>query len=115
MHFFLETSILTHLQVQVQTTSSSRPRRKVSSADNSCDCLTPAPGQKGQKSGPKQANAEKAAASLANGVNALSVDESSRAKSKNLDVLAEYEKTKAKGNANFVVIGALNRCSRIGY
>jgi elongation factor 1 alpha-like protein len=35
----------------------------------------------------------------------MKIDDTPRARSKNLDVLAEYEKTKAKNAANFVVIG----------
>jgi elongation factor 1 alpha-like protein len=35
----------------------------------------------------------------------MKVDDTPRAKSKNLDVLAEFDKTKAKNAANFVVIG----------
>lgn len=35
----------------------------------------------------------------------MKIDDTPRAKSKNLDVLAEFEKTKAKNAANFVVIG----------
>jgi hypothetical protein len=42
---------------------------------------------------------------IANGVEALKIDDTPRARSKNLDVLAEFEKTKAKNAANFVVIG----------
>ena len=40
-----------------------------------------------------------------NGVEALKIDDAPRGLSKNLDVLAEYGKTKAKNTANFVVIG----------
>lgn len=35
----------------------------------------------------------------------MKMDDTPKAKSKNLDVLAEYEKAKAKNAANFVVIG----------
>ena len=35
------------------------------------------------------------------------MDDTPRAKSKNLDVLAEFDKAKAKNAANFVVIGML--------
>ena len=35
----------------------------------------------------------------------MKVDDTPRARSKNLDVLTEYEKSKAKNAANFVVIG----------
>ncbi|CAD6449361.1 8c653c68-7b3a-4870-b09b-57c95e3f3990 [Sclerotinia trifoliorum] len=40
-----------------------------------------------------------------NGVDSSKVDDVPRATSKNLDVLAEFEKTKSKNAANFVVIG----------
>lgn len=39
----------------------------------------------------------------------MKIDDTPRARSKNLDVLAEFEKTKAKNAANFVVIGMLLR------
>lgn len=39
------------------------------------------------------------------GVAKLSIQEPVRVKSKNLDVAAEYKKTKRKNAANFVVIG----------
>jgi len=42
---------------------------------------------------------------IANGVEALKVDDTPRATSKNLDVLQEYEKLEKKKEANFVVIG----------
>ena len=35
----------------------------------------------------------------------MRVDDTPKAKSKNLDVLAEFERRKAKNAANFVVIG----------
>jgi elongation factor 1 alpha-like protein len=38
-------------------------------------------------------------------VEAIRVDDTPKAKSKNLDVLAEFERRKAKNAANFVVIG----------
>ncbi|ESZ94291.1 hypothetical protein SBOR_5287 [Sclerotinia borealis F-4128] len=40
-----------------------------------------------------------------NGVDATKVEDVPRAKSKNLDVLAEFKKTRSKNAANFVVIG----------
>jgi elongation factor 1 alpha-like protein len=49
--------------------------------------------------------AEKKADQIANGVEAMRIDDTPKATSKNLDVLAEYEKAKAKNSANFVVIG----------
>jgi len=42
---------------------------------------------------------------ITNGVNNLTVADASKAKSKNLDVLTEYNKIKHKNAANFVVIG----------
>ena len=45
------------------------------------------------------------ASQIANGVEAMKLDDTPRAKSKNLDVLKEFEKAKAKNAANFVVIG----------
>ena len=42
---------------------------------------------------------------MANGVESLKIDDTPRVKSKNLNVLAEFEKKKAKNAANFVVIG----------
>ena len=42
---------------------------------------------------------------IANGVSNLSLADSPKPKSKGLNVLAEYEKSKAKKTANFVVIG----------
>ncbi|KAI9718720.1 MAG: hypothetical protein M1812_003894 [Candelaria pacifica] len=62
-------------------------------------------GSKVGKPAPKQPNGTKEVSQTANGVANSSVEESSRAKSKNLDVLAEYEKSKGKNAANFVVIG----------
>jgi len=54
---------------------------------------------------PPRTNGEKKADQIANGVEALRVDDTPRATSKNLDVLKEYEKAKTKNAANFVVIG----------
>ncbi|TVY53590.1 HBS1-like protein, partial [Lachnellula suecica] len=50
-------------------------------------------------------NGEKRADQIAQGVEAVKLDDTPKAKSKNLDVLAEYEKAKKKNAANFVVIG----------
>ncbi|KAH6679350.1 P-loop containing nucleoside triphosphate hydrolase protein [Halenospora varia] len=55
--------------------------------------------------GPPKTNGEKRADQIAAGVEAVKLDDTPRAKSKNLDVLAEFEKAKAKNAANFVVIG----------
>ncbi|KFY38386.1 hypothetical protein V494_04378 [Pseudogymnoascus sp. VKM F-4513 (FW-928)] len=48
---------------------------------------------------------EKKADQIASGVEAMRIDDTPRATSKNLDVLAEFEKKKSKNAANFVVIG----------
>lgn len=55
--------------------------------------------------GPPKTSGEKKADQIANGVEAMKIDDTPTAKSKNLDVLAEYKKSKAKNAANFVVIG----------
>jgi hypothetical protein len=60
------------------------------------------------KKGPAKQPTDKSAASLAENVKGLSVQESVKVKSKNLDVLAEYEKSQRKKAANFVVIGLLS-------
>jgi len=54
---------------------------------------------------PSKIAVEKKADQITNGVESMKIDDTPRATSKNLDVLAEYEKTKAKNSANFVVIG----------
>jgi elongation factor 1 alpha-like protein len=54
---------------------------------------------------PSKTNAEKKSDQIANGVEAMRIDDTPRATSKNLDVLVEYGKTEAKISANFVVIG----------
>ena len=54
---------------------------------------------------PSKTAAEKKADQISNGVEAMKIDETPRATSKNLDVLAEYEKKKSKNSANFIVIG----------
>jgi elongation factor 1 alpha-like protein len=56
--------------------------------------------------------AEKKIDQIANGVEAMRIDDTPRATSKNLDVLAEYGKTKTKNSANFVVIGMVS-CSTL--
>ncbi|EFX01223.1 translation elongation factor ef-1 [Grosmannia clavigera kw1407] len=48
---------------------------------------------------------ESTEATLANGVKGLKVDDTPLPRSKNLDVLAEYEKSAKKKNASFVVVG----------
>ncbi|KFX97640.1 hypothetical protein V490_02690 [Pseudogymnoascus sp. VKM F-3557] len=54
---------------------------------------------------PAKTSNEKKADQIASGVEAMRIDDTPRATSKNLDVLAEFEKKKAKNAANFVVIG----------
>lgn len=54
---------------------------------------------------PAKTSNEKKADQIASGVEAMRMDDTPRATSKNLDVLAEFEKKKAKNAANFVVIG----------
>lgn len=51
---------------------------------------------------------KKAQGDLAGGMNSLSVEEKVTVKSKNLNVLDEYSKSKRKKSANFVVIGGFN-------
>lgn len=55
--------------------------------------------------GPPKTNGEKKADQMANSVEAMKLDDTPRSRSKNLDVLAEFGKKKAKNAANFVVIG----------
>lgn len=55
--------------------------------------------------GPPKTSKEKKADQIANGVEAMTMDDTPRAKSKNLDVLKEFEKSVNKNAANFVVIG----------
>ncbi len=51
-------------------------------------------------------NKDKSVKGISNGLGKVAIDDSAlRAKSKNLDVLAEYEKTQRKNAANFIVIG----------
>ncbi|KAG9246850.1 P-loop containing nucleoside triphosphate hydrolase protein [Calycina marina] len=55
--------------------------------------------------GPPKTNGEKKADQIANGIEAMKLDNTPRATSKNLEVLKEYEKAEKKNEANFVVIG----------
>lgn len=55
--------------------------------------------------GPPKTKNENRANQIASGVEAMKLDDTPRAKSKNLDVLKEFEKAKSKNAANFVVIG----------
>jgi elongation factor 1 alpha-like protein len=59
----------------------------------------------GLKSGKAQANKDKTVGDLAKDLNKAKIDDTPRAKSKNLDVIAEYDKSEKKNAANFVVIG----------
>ncbi|KAH9210290.1 hypothetical protein DL95DRAFT_526392 [Leptodontidium sp. 2 PMI_412] len=60
---------------------------------------------KGGSKGPPKTSNEKKADQISNGVEAVKLDDTPRAKSKNLDVLSEFEKAQKKNAANFVVIG----------
>ncbi|KAK0120257.1 Hsp70 suppressor, GTPase facilitates ribosomal subunit dissociation [Cadophora gregata] len=60
---------------------------------------------KGGSKGPPKTSNEKKADQIANGVEAVKLDDTPRARSKNLDVLSEFEKAEKKNAANFVVIG----------
>jgi elongation factor 1 alpha-like protein len=60
--------------------------------------------------GPPKTNGQKKVDQIANNVEALKVDDTPRATSKNLDVLAEFKNAKAKNAANFVVIGMFYLC-----
>jgi elongation factor 1 alpha-like protein len=62
-------------------------------------------GLKSKQNAAKVLTAKKAQTDLTGGVKALSVEEPANVKSKNLDVLTEYNKSKHKNAANFVVIG----------
>jgi hypothetical protein len=61
----------------------------------------------------KEKEKAKSGGELANGVEALNIDDKPAAKSKGLDVLKEFEKSGQKKAANFVVIGMLLRRARI--
>jgi elongation factor 1 alpha-like protein len=64
-------------------------------------------GTKTKKSAPHHTSGDKAANDVTNSVAALglSVEEVPKVKSKNLDVLKEFEQSNMKRMANFVVIG----------
>ncbi|TPR04568.1 KH domain family protein [Aspergillus niger] len=64
-----------------------------------------AKGFKSKQSASKSAGDKKSQAGLAEGMNSLSVEEKVNVKSKNLDVLSEYQKTQRKKAMNFAVIG----------
>ena len=59
---------------------------------------------------PAKTKNEAKADQIANGVESMKIDDTPRATSKNLDVLAEPAKANAKRAANFVVIGMLSFC-----
>lgn len=67
----------------------------------------------GKSSGTQKTAKEKKDAQIAAGVEALKIDDTPKAKSKNLDVLKEFESAKRKNAANFVVIGEFGRHLRI--
>ncbi|KAI9795264.1 MAG: Hsp70 suppressor, GTPase facilitates ribosomal subunit dissociation [Piccolia ochrophora] len=72
------------------------------------DVVTAAQTSKGSKTGKtdgQRTNGDTAVKSITNELKSVSVEESPRAKSKNIDVLAEYRKVKGKDTSNFVVIG----------
>ena len=61
---------------------------------------------KGSKSNNKGTPSDKSINEIAEGITKVAIDASaSHAKSKNLNVIAEYGKSKKKKAANFVVIG----------
>lgn len=60
----------------------------------------------------KPTNSAKTKVDLTNGLKTLSVEEPAKIKSKNLDVLAEYNKVNRKSAANFVVIGTAQSLQR---
>ncbi|XRM43050.1 hypothetical protein ABZX51_006254 [Aspergillus tubingensis] len=64
-----------------------------------------AKGFKSKQPASKSAGDKKSQAGLAEGMNSLSVEEKVNVKSKNLDVLSEYQKTQRKKAMNFAVIG----------
>ncbi|OJZ90877.1 hypothetical protein ASPFODRAFT_153781 [Aspergillus luchuensis CBS 106.47] len=64
-----------------------------------------AKGFKSKQPASKSAGDKKTQAGLAEGMNSLSVEEKVNVKSKNLDVLSEYQKTQRKKAMNFAVIG----------
>jgi elongation factor 1 alpha-like protein len=67
--------------------------------------IASAPASKITKGGATKTGSEKKADQLANSVETMKIDDTPRATSKNLDVLAEFKKAKTKNAANFVVIG----------
>ncbi|KAI4110934.1 MAG: hypothetical protein LQ339_000936 [Xanthoria mediterranea] len=62
-------------------------------------------GVKAAKKAAQSAKDDKATNDLTANIEAVAIDEGPKPRSKNLDVLAEFEKSRAKNTANFVVIG----------
>jgi hypothetical protein len=60
---------------------------------------------KGSQKLSKPSSTDKSVNGITNSVAKTTIDESPRAKSKNLDVVAEYTKASKKNAVNFVVIG----------
>ncbi|EXJ54331.1 elongation factor 1-alpha [Cladophialophora yegresii CBS 114405] len=69
------------------------------------DIVTKAQSAKASSTTSEPKEPAKSKTTLNNGVQALSIQDTPKIKSKNIDVLAEYKKTKRKNAANFVVIG----------
>ena len=63
---------------------------------------------KGSKSKPKADTAGQAVNGITEGITKTAINDSSRTKSKNLDVVKEYANSNKKNAANFVVIGRLS-------
>ncbi|TAQ87088.1 hypothetical protein B7494_g4603 [Chlorociboria aeruginascens] len=93
------------------TVSSTNPFAGPSPDDVVIAAQSKAAGKGGK--GPPKISAEKKADQIANGVEAMKIDDTPRARSRNLDVLAEFEKTKSKNAANFVVIGKSTLMGRL--
>lgn len=64
-------------------------------------------GNKSKQAAGKSSGDKKSQKDITDKVKQLSVEESVKVKSKNLDVMAEFKKTKRKNAANFVVIGTV--------
>lgn len=85
------------MNTQVQNASGPSPDDIVMNAQ--------AKGNKSKKGPLKQPNGGKTPSNLADSVSSLTVEEAPKVKSKNLNVLEEFEKSNMKRMANFVVIG----------
>ncbi|OCT48494.1 HBS1-like protein [Cladophialophora carrionii] len=78
------------------------------------DIVTKAQSAKAASSAtPKTKDPAKPKTTLNNSVQALSIQDTPKIKSKHIDVLAEYKKTKRKNAANFVVIGKSTLMGRL--